>query len=236
MKLKIFADGALLEDMLDLYKNYPFVSGFTTNPTLMKKAGVKDYNKFAKEILSVIDNMPLSFEVFADDIEEMEKEAMIISSWGKNVYVKIPITNSKGVSTKEIIKRLSDKGVKLNVTAILTLEQVEIAVESLNENVESIISVFAGRISDSGRNAMEYMKKAKDICMQKSKIELLWASPREAYNIVQAEEVGADIITCTKDLLIKYSKFGKSLEQISLETVQMFVDDANKLGYKIEKM
>ena len=235
MSLKIFADGAVLEDMLELYKNYPFVKGFTTNPTLMKKAGVKNYNTFAKEVLNTISDMPLSFEVFADDIDEMEKEAMIISSWGNNVYVKIPITNSKGESTSRIIKSLSQKGIKLNVTAILTLEQVQTAVDALTENVDSIISVFAGRISDSGRNAVEYMKKAKEICKTKKGVELLWASPREAYNIVQAQEVDADIITCTKELLIKYSKFGKDLDVISLETVQMFVEDAKKLGYKIEK-
>lgn len=235
MAVEIYADGAVLEDMLNLYKEFPFIKGFTTNPSLMKKAGVKNYKEFAKTVLNTIKDLPISFEVFADDFEEMKKEAEIISSWGKNVYVKIPIMNSKGEMTKEIIEYLSNKGVKLNITAILTLEQVEMAVKTLADGTENIISVFAGRISDSGRDATEYMTKALEICKKKKGVKLLWASPREAYNIVQADEIGVDIITVTKELIIKYSKFGKKLHQISLDTVRMFAEDAKKLGYKIEK-
>lgn len=234
MAVEIYADGAVLEDMLNLYKEFPFIKGFTTNPSLMKKAGVKNYREFAKNVLETIKDLPISFEVFSDDFEEMKKEAEIISGWGENVYVKIPVMNSKGESTREVIEYLSNKGIKLNITAILTLEQVESSVEALKEGKSNIISVFAGRIADSGRDANEYMAKACEICHKKKGVKLLWASPREAYNIVQADNLGVDIITVTKDLIIKYSKFGKALHQISLETVQMFVEDAKKLGYKIE--
>ncbi|WP_156286253.1 transaldolase [Oceanivirga salmonicida] len=235
MSIKIYADGAVLNDMLELYKTFPFIKGFTTNPSLMKKAGVTNYKEFAKNVLNEIKDLPLSFEVFTDNLEEMKKEAEIISSWGENVYVKIPITNSKGEYTSEVIEYLTSKGVKVNVTAILSLRQVEIAVESVKKGTPAIISVFAGRISDSGRDATYYMKESKKICSKKENVELLWASPREAYNIVQADEIGVDIITVTKELIIKYSKFGKDLEVISQETVQMFVDDAKKLGYKIKE-
>ncbi|WP_068269019.1 transaldolase [Caviibacter abscessus] len=233
MSINIYADGAILEDMLELYNNYPFIKGFTTNPSLMKKAGIKNYEEFARKVLENIKDVPISFEVFSDDFETMKKEAEIISSWGDNVYVKIPIMDSRGVYSNDVITYLSNKGIKLNITAILTLEQVKLAVNCFKDGTKNIVSVFAGRISDSGRDATIYMKQAKEICNRKNGVELLWASPREAYNIVQADELGVDIITVTKDLILKYSKFGKDLEQISKETVQMFVDDAKRLGYTI---
>lgn len=235
MSIKIFADGAVLSDMLELYKKYDFIKGFTTNPSLMKKAGVADYGEFARSVLSEIKDVPISFEVFSDDFEEMKKEALFISSWGENVYVKIPVMNAKGESSAEVIHFLSSKGIKINVTAILTKEQVESSVAAFSSGTQNIISVFAGRISDSGRDAMKCMREAKKICESKSGTELLWASPREAYNIVEAEETGCDIITVTKELIEKYAKFGKSLESISLDTVRMFSDDAKRLGYKILK-
>lgn len=234
MSINIYADGAVLEDMLELYKNFPFIKGFTTNPSLMKKAGITNYNEFAKKVLGTIKDLPISFEVFSDDFEEMKKEAEIISSWGENVYVKIPITNSKGVYTEEVVRYLSNKDIKLNITAILTVKQVEDALSWLKKGSSNIISVFAGRISDSGRDATVYMKKAVELCHSKENVKLLWASPREVYNIVQADEIGVDIITVTKPLIEKYVKFGKDLDKISLETVQMFLEDAKKLGYKIE--
>lgn len=235
MNIKIFADGAVLADMTELYRKYDFIKGFTTNPSLMKKAGVADYGEFARSVLSEIKDVPISFEVFADDFETMKKEAEYISSWGENVYVKIPVMNVKGESSAEVIRYLSGNGIKLNVTAILTIEQVERSVEALSDGTRNIISVFAGRIADSGRDAVKYMREAKKICERKTGTELLWASPREAYNIIEADEAGTDIITVTKPLIEKYAKFGKSLEQISLETVQMFSEDAKRLGYKILK-
>ena len=232
LSIKVYSDGAVLETMLkDL--NSGLVSGFTTNPSLMKKAGITSYIGFAKEVLKDIKEFPVSFEVFADDIETMEKEAEKIASLGENVYVKIPVTNSKGESTVDLMKRLAAKGVKINATAIFTLEQVREVVGALKAGTPGIVSVFAGRIADTGVDPVPIMKEALSICRQKDGVELLWASPRETYNIYQADELGVDIITCTSDLIKKLSLNGKDLTEYSLETVQMFLKDSTSLGFKI---
>ena len=232
LSIKVYSDGAVLETMLkDL--NSGLVSGFTTNPSLMKKAGITSYIGFAKEVLKDIKEFHVSFEVFADDIETMEKEAEKIASLGENVYVKIPVTNSKGESTVDLMKRLAAKGVKLNATAIFTLEQVREEVGALKAGTPGIVSVFAGRIADTGVDPVPIMKEALSICRQKDGVELLWASPRETYNIYQADELGVDIITCTSDLIQKLSLNGKDLTEYSLETVQMFLKDSTSLGFKI---
>ena len=232
LSIKIYSDGAVLETMLkDLQSG--LVSGFTTNPTLMKKAGISSYLGFAKEVLKEITAFPVSFEVFADDIETMEKEAEKISSLAENVYVKIPITNSKGESTAPLIHRLTAKGIKVNATAILTLEQVREVVDAIETGVPAIVSVFAGRIADTGIDPLPIMREALAVCREKEGVELLWASPRETYNIYQADELGVDIITCTSDLIHKLSLNGKDLTEYSLETVQMFLRDSISLGFKI---
>ena len=232
LSIKVYSDGAVLETMLkDL--NSGLVSGFTTNPSLMKKAGITSYVGFAKEVLKDIKEFPVSFEVFADDIETMEKEAEKIASLGENVYVKIPVINSKGESTVDLMKRLAAKGVKINATAIFTLEQVREVVGALKAGTPGIVSVFAGRIADTGVDPVPIMKEALSICRQKDGVELLWASPRETYNIYQADELGVDIITCTSDLIQKLSLNGKDLTEYSLETVQMFLKDSTSLGFKI---
>ncbi len=232
LSIKVYSDGAVLETMLkDL--NSGLVSGFTTNPSLMKKAGITSYIGFAKEVLKDIKEFPVSFEVFADDIETMEKEAEKIASLGENVYVKIPVTNSKGESTVDLMKCLAAKGVKINATAIFTLEQVREVVGALKAGTPGIVSVFAGRIADTGVDPVPIMKEALSICRQKDGVELLWASPRETYNIYQADELGVDIITCTSDLIQKLSLNGKDLTEYSLETVQMFLKDSTSLGFKI---
>ena len=232
LSIKVYSDGAVLETMLkDL--NSGLVSGFTTNPSLMKKAGITSYIGFAKEVLKDLKEFPVSFEVFVDDIETMEKEAEKIASLGENVYVKIPVTNSKGESTVDLMKRLAAKGVKINATAIFTLEQVREVVGALKAGTPGIVSVFAGRIADTGVDPVPIMKEALSICRQKDGVELLWASPRETYNIYQADELGVDIITCTSDLIQKLSLNGKDLTEYSLETVQMFLKDSTSLGFKI---
>ena len=232
LKIQIFADGANKQDMLDLYKN-PAVKGFTTNPSLMKKAGITDYKTFAKDILTHIKDRGISFEVFADDLPEMTRQAMEIKSWGENVYVKIPVTNTKKQFTGPMLSELSSKGVKLNVTAIFTLKQVHEVVTSLKGDTPAIISVFAGRIADSGRDPIPMMKAALEICKMRKNTELLWASTRELFSIVQADQIGCDIITVTNDILKKLDLLGKDLEGYSLETVQSFYDDATKAGFKI---
>ncbi|VHE82667.1 translaldolase [Streptococcus pyogenes] len=209
------------------------VTGFTTNPSLMKKAGISSYIGFAKEVLAKITDYPVSFEVFADDLASMEKEAEKIASLGDNVYVKIPVTTSTGESTCPLIQKLSAKGIKLNVTAIFTIEQTQAVVDHLTAGVPAIVSVFAGRIADTGVDPMPIMEEALRICRQKEGVELLWASPRETYNIYQADQLGVDIITCTTDLIAKLPLQGKDLEDYSLETVQMFLKDSTSLGFKI---
>ncbi|VGU73508.1 translaldolase [Streptococcus pyogenes] len=232
LNVKVFSDGAVLETMLkDLQTG--LVTGFTTNPSLMKKAGISSYIGFAKEVLAKITDYPVSFEVFADDLASMEKEAEKIAGLGDNVYVKIPVTTSTGESTCPLIQKLSAKGIKLNVTAIFTIEQTQAVVDHLTAGVPAIVSVFAGRIADTGVDPMPIMEEALRICRQKEGVELLWASPRETYNIYQADQLGVDIITCTTDLIAKLPLQGKDLEDYSLETVQMFLKDSTSLGFKI---
>lgn len=232
-KIKIFSDGADKASMLEMSKN-PLIKGLTTNPSLMKKAGVKDYRSFCKEILGEIKDKPISFEVFADDFKEMKRQGLEINGWGQNVYVKIPITNSEGESSIPLIKDLAHQGVKLNVTAILTLRQVIETTEALKGGAPSVVSVFAGRIADTGRDPMPLMNAASEICRGADKnIELLWASSRESLNIVQAEQVGCHIITATADLIKKMSMYNKDLNLLSLETVRMFRTDAESVGYTL---
>ena len=230
--IKIFADGADKAGMLSMYKN-PRIDGFTTNPTLMRKAGITDYIGFAKEILQTIDDKPVSFEVFADEFEEMERQAREIATWGSNVYVKIPVTNTKKLSSASLIKKLSAEGVQLNITAILSLEQVSEVADALKNGSSSFVSVFAGRIADTGADPVPLMKRALEILNPVSNAELLWASPREVLNVYQAESIGCHIITATNDILKKLDLKGKDLEEYSLETVQMFFDDAQQAGYKL---
>lgn len=233
MKVKIFADGANLSDMLAHYGNGSRVSGFTTNPTLMKKAGIIDYESFAKEVLSRISDLPISFEVFSDELPEMERQARKIASWGPNVYVKIPVTNTKGVSTESVVRSLSSSGVKVNVTAVFTIPQVKEILGSLCAETASIISIFAGRIANAGVDPMPIMKKAVKLARPLPRCEILWASPRGALNVIQAEECGCHIITMTPDLLAAMKNFGKDLQEYSLETVQMFYRDAQSARYTL---
>lgn len=230
LKIKIFADGANVTEMKKVYSE-GIVRGFTTNPTLMKKDGVKDYVAFAKDVLSEIKTMPISFEVFTDDFESMERQAREIGSWGDNVFIKIPITNTKGEPSYELIKKLSDDGMKLNVTAILTLEQIENVSKSINSGTPAIVSLFAGRIADTGRDPIPYIKESLKILKGNPNAELLWASSRELLNIFQAEECGCHIITVTNDLLKKLQMVNKDLKELSLDTVKMFYNDASSAGY-----
>ncbi|MCR5107069.1 MAG: transaldolase [Lachnospiraceae bacterium] len=232
LKVTVYADGADIEGMKEEYKK-GYVKGFTTNPTLMKKAGVKDYVSFAKEALKEIPDLPLSLEVFADDFETMEKEARVIAALGDNVFVKIPITNSRGESSIPLIKKLSADGLQLNVTAILTLDQVRETVDAFKDGTKNIVSIFAGRILDTGVDAVPIMKEAAQICRQKPGTMSLWASCREVYNIIQADQCGTDIITVTNAILGKLPNLGKDLKQLSLETVRMFVNDGKSLGFSI---
>lgn len=232
LSVKVYSDGAVLDTMLtDLRSG--LVKGFTTNPSLMKKAGITSYIGFAKDVLKEITEYPVSFEVFADDLSTMEKEAEKIAALGQNVYVKIPVTNSKGEPTLPLIKKLSEKGIKLNVTAIFTIEQVRSVVDALQSGVPAIVSVFAGRIADTGCDPLPIMEEALEICHRKSGVELLWASSRETLNIYQADRLGVDIITCTSDLIKKLSLKDKDLTEYSLETVQTFLKDSTSLGFKI---
>lgn len=232
LNVKIFADGADMYSILELYKK-PYIKGFTTNPTLMRKAGIVDYELFSHELIAIIPDRPISLEVFADDFLEMEKQAYRIASWGKNVYVKIPITNTKKESSCPLIARLSGAGVQLNVTAILTLDQVQNVANALSEQTPAIVSVFAGRMADTGVDPVPMMMKSIEILKVLPKAELLWASPREMLNIIQANEIGCHIITVTSDVLRKLSLLGRNLEDYSLETVEMFYSDAMAAGYSI---
>lgn len=223
-KIKIFADGADLNHIISLNENNK-ISGFTTNPTLMRKAGVENYKNFSLDVLSYVKKKPISFEVFSDDFKQMYKQAKIISSWSENVNVKIPISNSQGQSSIELIKKLHNENIKLNITAVFTLEQIKNLSEVLTRNTYSIVSVFAGRIADTGIDPVPIMKEAKSI-LSNPNINLLWASPREILNFVQAEDCMVDIITLTPDLIKKIDNLGKSLSEFSLETVNMFYQDA----------
>lgn len=233
LKIKIFADGADLENIKNLCKN-PIIKGFTTNPSLMKKKGIVDYKNFALDVLKITENKPVSFEIFADDLIEMESQANEIASWGKNVNVKIPITNTKGESTVSLIEKLSNSKIVCNVTAILTLEQLKSVVQVLNSSVPTILSIFAGRIADTGVDPMTVMKKAVEIAKSKPMSNILWASTREVYNVFEAERAGCQIITVPHDIINKFSGIGKNLDQLSLETVKMFYEDAKQAGYKIK--
>lgn len=229
---KIFADGAELEGIVALAKN-SWVKGFTTNPTLMRKVGVDDYEDHARKIIAAVPDRPLSFEVFADDIEEMIAQGHAIASWGRHVNVKIPVTNTKGTFTGPAIRALSQAGVVVNVTALMTVQQVERVAECLAPNVPAIVSVFAGRIADTGRDPVPLMQNCLRALSGRSKAELLWASPRELFNIFQADEIGCHIITVSHDVLGKLNLVGRDLDEYSLDTVKMFYRDATAAGFTI---
>lgn len=232
LKIKIFADGADIESMLKA-KEAGIVKGFTTNPSLMKKAGVKNYEHFAKEVLSEIRDLPVSFEVLSDDFETMEREARRIASWAENVYIKIPITSTKGQSSISLIKKLTKDGFKINITAILSSEQIIPLYEELPESAIVFISIFAGRIADTGRDPIPHMRQAVDLFRDRPDSEILWASPRELLNIFQAESIGCNIITVMDEILNKLHLIGKDLNEFSLETVKMFYIDSMNAEYKL---
>ena len=232
LNVKLFADGADKDGMLEMYAN-PLISGFTTNPTLMKVAGVNDYKSFALDILSQINDKPISFEVFSDDFDEMEKQALDIASWASNVNVKIPITNTKAKSSVDLIGNLSEQGVSVNVTAMMTVAHVKSVLPGLSKGPNGYVSVFAGRVADAGQDPLPIMTEVVEILKDYKNIELIWASPRELYNVVQADSIGCHIITATNNILKKLPTIGKDLDQFSLETVQMFYDDAKEAGYTL---
>jgi transaldolase len=232
LKVKLFADGAEKASMLELYAQ-PHIQGFTTNPTLMRKAGITDYGAFARDIVAAIPDRPISLEVFADDFAEMERQGRMIATWGDNVYVKIPVTNTKREPAYELVRRLSHEGVKLNVTAILTMEQTAAVVDALAGGAPSNVSIFAGRIADTGRDPVPMMAEAVRLLQPHPQMELIWASPRELLNVFQADAIGCHIITATPDILKKLALVGKDLAEYSLETVKMFYDDASKSGFRL---
>jgi transaldolase len=232
LTIKVFADGADLEGIRSLVAN-PLIKGFTTNPTLMRQAGVGQYEAFAREVLAEVTDRPISFEVFSDDFDEMERQANRIAAWGANVNVKIPVTNTKGDSALKLIRRLAADGVRMNVTAIMTLGQVRDVTESLDRGPAAIVSVFAGRVADTGRDPVPMMAAAVELTGLSPNVELLWASPRELLNIVQANQIGCHIITVTHDLLRKLPTLGKDLAEFSLDTVKMFHNDAQYAGYEL---
>ena len=232
LKIKLFADGADKTQILRFYAN-PLIRGFTTNPTLMRSAGVKNYEAFAREILDVIRDRPISFEVFADNFGDMERQARKIAAWGENVYVKIPISNAKRQSSMELAGQLAHSGVRVNITAVLTLDQVRAAANALTGGSPGIISIFAGRIADTGRDPVPTVAAAVDLVSAYSNIELIWASPRELLNIFQANDAGCHIITVPETILTKLETVGKDLDEFSLETVAMFHHDAARSGYQL---
>jgi transaldolase len=232
LTVKLFADGADKAAMLALYAN-PLIRGFTTNPTLMRKAGVADYEAFARDILATIHDRPISFEVFADEFDEMERQAHKIAAWGANVYTKIPVTNTRCEPSLNLIRRLTRAGIKLNVTALLTLDQVRAVAEALAGGAPACVSVFAGRIADTGRDPVPIMREAVEILRPHPQMELIWASPRELLNIFQADAIGCHIITATPDILHKLPLVGKDLAEYSLDTVKMFYEDARKSGFAL---
>jgi transaldolase len=233
LRTKIFADGAELQGMVALARE-PYIKGFTTNPTLMRKAGVSDYRAFARQVLAAIPDRPISFEVFSDEFDEMERQAREIATWGEHVYVKIPVTNTRRAPAYDLIDRLSHSGVKVNVTAILTLAQVRDVVAALRGGAPSNVSVFAGRIADTGRDPLPLMTAAMEILGLEPRAELIWASPRELLNIFQADAIGCHIITVTGDILKKLGLVGRDLGEYSLDTVKMFYEDARAAGYSLE--
>ncbi len=231
-RVKIFADGADRAGMLEMYRN-PLISGFTTNPTLMRKAGISDYMAFARDILQAIPDRPISFEVFSDDFDDMERQARLIASWGPNVYVKVPITNTKGQSAVGLLHKLSAAGIRVNVTAMMTEGQVDDILPAIKNGPGAYVSIFAGRLADTGVDPLPIMKRIVGVLAPYQQLELIWASPREVLNLVQADEIGCQIITMTNDLIKKISLFGKDPATYSLETVRMFYDDAAKAGFKL---
>ena len=232
LQVKLYADGADRKGILEMYEK-PYIQGFTTNPTLMKKAGITNYEEFARDILRAIPDRPISFEVFADEFDEMERQALEIATWGSNVYVKIPVSNTQQQPSYELIERLSEQAVQLNITAILTLDQVREVATAVRNGPGCIVSVFAGRIADTGVDPVPVMREALGILQLAPQAELLWASPREVLNIYQADAIGCHIITATNDLLRKLSLVGKDLGEYSLETVRMFYNDAKNASYQL---
>ena len=232
LTVKIFADGADKAGMLEMYQN-PIIQGFTTNPTLMRKAGVNDYHAFAQDVVKAIPDRPISFEVFSDEFDEMERQALEISSWGKNINVKIPVMNTKKRPSYALVKRLARAGVKLNVTALMTLEQVREVSAALADAPPSYVSVFAGRIADTGRDPVPCMAAAVELLRPYPHLELIWASPRELLNIFQADAIGCHVITVTNDVLKKLTLINKDLHDYSLDTVKMFYRDATEARYKL---
>ena len=232
LKVKLFADGADKAGMLEMYAK-PYIKGFTTNPTLMRKAGIQDYEAFARDIVAAIPDRPISLEVFADDFSEMERQARLIARWGENVYVKIPITNTRSEASEGLVQRLSHEGVKLNVTALMTLAQVRSTAAAIHGGAPACVSVFAGRVADTGIDPMPMMKEAVGILSENPVAELIWASPRELLNVFQADAVGCHIITATNDILKKLVLVDKGLTEYSLETVKMFHGDALASGFRL---
>jgi transaldolase len=232
LTVKIFADGADKSDMLDMYAR-PYIKGLTTNPTLMRRAGISNYRAFARDILSQINDKPVCFEVLADDFDDMERQALEIAGWADNVYVKIPVTNTKRESCRPLVKRLADRQVKVNVTAIMTLTQIEAIITALNPATASYVSVFAGRIADTGTDPLPMMGKAVEMLKVNTNAELVWASSRETFNIFQADSIGCQVITVTNDILRKLSRIGCDLTEYSLDTVKMFHDDARSAGFSL---
>jgi transaldolase len=232
LNVKIFADGADKAGILEMYSQ-PFIHGFTTNPTLMRKAGISDYKAFAHDILKAIPDRPISFEVFSDEFPEMERQALEIAGWGENVYVKIPVTNTRQETCYETASKLASKGVKLNITAMMTVKQVREVTAVLNPDVPSYVSVFAGRIADTGRDPVPLMSEAVQVVNTNPKAELIWASPRELLNIFQADQIGCHVITVTNDILKKLVLVGYDLDEYSLDTVKMFRNDAVGAGFDL---
>jgi transaldolase len=232
LTVKIFADGAEKAGMLEMYAK-PYIKGFTTNPTLMHKVGLTDYRAFARDIVAAIPDRPISFEVFSDEFDEMERQAREIATWGNNVYVKIPVTNTRREPAYDLVRRLASEGVKLNITAIMTIDQVRNVVDAVKDGAPSCVSVFAGRIADTGRDPVPIMSECVDILKTAPRAELIWASPRELLNIIQADAIGCHIITVTNDILKKLALIGKDLADYSLDTVKMFYDDGRKAGFTL---
>jgi transaldolase len=232
LSVRVFADGADMASVRKLAAD-PLIAGFTTNPTLMRAAGVEDYEQFAHEFLDTVSDRPISFEVFSDDFADMERQALKISSWGDNVFVKIPITNTEGASSLDLVRRLTNEGVQLNITALMTNAQVDATAEALEGGTSAFVSVFAGRIADTGREPEPIMVAALDTLRPLAGVELIWASPREVLNIFQADRIGCDVITVTPDLLAKLGLAGKDLDEFSLDTVRMFHRDASTAGYAL---
>jgi len=232
LQVKIFADGAVKSDMVEMYRN-PLIKGFTTNPTLMRKAGINDYKAFALDIVQTIPDRPISFEVFSDELDEMKRQALMIREWGENVYVKIPITNTRSESTVGLVHDLSHAGVKLNITAMMTFKQVVEISDALVGGAPAYVSVFAGRIADTGRDPLPVMTASVELLRLRPGQELIWASPRELLNVFQADGIGCHIITATVDILRKLNQTGKDLDEFSLETVKMFREDSIKAGFSL---